>query len=132
LWKTPRKYLLAGVLTLVAWSLIRSLAVWTVSEGTSVDVRVFIAIDIISVAPYAIGLSKIVEGAVNKSLSLLATGIVVALLSFMAPYFYLFWSGQSGLSREVYFGIAIVMIVMFIAGPVRVVYSKIFSGKDDR
>lgn len=104
---------IAGVLL---YAILRTIFVWATLEDYGVNPWIFLAIDASTAITYVLGIEHLLRGLSGKSKSsqfrIFAWG-VVAVISFAAPYVYMYWAGQQ-MPVALAVGIGLVIILLLL------------------
>jgi hypothetical protein len=106
-----RRRELIWVLSVVAYTVIRFVIAWEAFSDYGVNVWIFGALDIGTAIPYAIGTARVVIDMVDKRYKQAALWMVVAAVSFLAPYIYLVIAGKDkSLPTAVYVVVGLLVV----------------------
>lgn len=95
------------------FAVVRALVAWPTLGRYGVNPWVFLAIDLITAFPYAYGQVKLIKVVVAKDLRAIQVWSIVVLLSFLAPYLYIFVAGSGELPL---IGYVIVCVLIAVFG----------------
>lgn len=113
-----RWFLGSASLGIFLFTVVRGMAAWPLSMY-GMQIWIFILIDFVTAFPYVWGINNIVRGIrTREAWKLLADGAVVV-VSFMAPYLYLFLSAGSAMPLWVVLSAVMIIIVLALVGPIR-------------
>lgn len=107
---------IAGVL---AYAILRALIAWPTLGRYGVDPFVFLAIDLGTAYPYALGQVKIVSGFRWKNYRQVQTWIGIVAITFLAPYLYVFAAGGQELPTEVWVILSILILALGLSSVLR-------------
>lgn len=120
-----RRWFAVVNLSIIAFVVLRAVSVWGALDGYGVNPWIFLLLDIITVPPYTWGISQIIRYINGKaSVARLVGGGVSATLGFIIPYAYTYWAGYDTIPRTTKLLIAIVIVMLFVAGPVRKIINR--------
>ncbi len=102
-----------------AFSVARALVAWPTLGRYGVNPWVFLAIDIITAFPYAYGQVKLIKVVVAKDLRAIQIWALVVLVTFLAPYLYIFVAGSGELPTIGYVIICVLIAVFGAASLLR-------------
>jgi hypothetical protein len=116
----------AWIGAIVGYSVLRFVVAWGAMGEYGVNPWVFGVIDVGTAWPYAKSTAGMVKAGWGGRWMLLAQWSVVALVTFFAPYLYL-WSAGNGMPDSLEYGLGLVVAVLFVAASLGIV-RKIKSG----
>jgi hypothetical protein len=129
---TLRRYLtISWVVTIVLFTLARCLVAREALQRYGLNIWVFMAIDLVTALPYAIGVAKVVTSIIDRDSSAASFWALVAGASFLAPYGYIAWAGRGASFPPVVYVVLGVMIVLFGANAVRSVRRSVRNARTD-
>ncbi len=117
--ETNSKWFLSGaILGVFAFAVARGLTALPLSQY-GFNIWIFILIDLITTPPYVLCINRVVRGIRTMPMrKLIFDGVVIA-LSFIAPYWYLFWSaGQQMPTWTLVFALCVI-VGLAAVGPIR-------------
>ena len=103
----------AWVVGVSAFAIARALIAWPTLGRFGVNPWIFLALDVGTAPPYAYGQVKLVKSILNRAHARTQLWAVVVLVSFVAPYIYVFVAGSGELPA---IGYAIVIILAGVFG----------------
>lgn len=109
----------AWILGVFAFSIARALVAWPTLSQYGVSPWAFLAIDVLTAFPYALGQVKVINGfRYHKYGAVQAWSLVVA-VTFLAPYIYIVLAGKERIPTLVYIVIAALAIIFGSASLLR-------------
>ena len=120
--------IVAGI-TFVVWAVVRVASVWGALGQHGVNPWIFLTIDIATVPPYTWGLATIINALLSREdvVRKLGLGILAAVFGFAAPYVYLYAAGYETIPLATKIAVAIIILAIFIAFPMRKIYQSVFG-----
>lgn len=110
----------AWIVGVVAYSIARALLAWPTLGQYGVNPWVFLTIDLVTALPYGTGQVKIVNGFRQQKYGAVQLWALVVLVTFVAPYVYIFAAGRESMPLWVYGVIAAIMLVFAVASILRI------------
>src|ERR1700709_2284087 len=77
------------IIGVVAYTIIRFLIAWETLNRYGLNIWIFGVIDVGTAVPYAVGTARLVTSIVDRRLQAAAGWLVIAAISFIAPYLYI-------------------------------------------
>jgi hypothetical protein len=109
----------AWIIGVFAFSVARALVAWPTLSQYGVNPWVFLAIDVVTAFPYALGQVKVINGfRYHKYAAVQAWSLVVA-TTFLAPYIYIVLAGKERIPALVYIVIGALALVFGSASILR-------------
>lgn len=109
----------AWIIGVFAFSVARALVAWPTLSQYGVNPWVFLAIDIVTAFPYAVGQVKVVNGFRYKQYRGVQAWSLVVAVTFLAPYIYIVLAGQERIPTLVYVVIAVLAVIFGTASVLR-------------
>lgn len=103
-----------------AFSVVRALVAWPTLGRYGVNPWVFLFIDVVTAFPYAYGQVKLIKECVARNLSAIQLWSLVVLVTFMAPYIYIFVAGSGELPLLGYIIVTALIVVFGAASMLRI------------
>jgi hypothetical protein len=123
--KFRRRVELSWVVTIVLFTIGRLVLAAQTLEDYGLNIWIFGLIDLATAIPYAVGVAKVVEGFIDRRLRAASTWAVVACVSFLAPYLYIFWVGKDVDFPPVVYVVLGILIAIFGGNAVRGIVLKV-------
>jgi hypothetical protein len=92
----------AWIVGVFAFSIARALLAWPTLSQYGVNPWVFLAIDVITAFPYALGQVKVVNGFRFRKYGAVQAWALVVAVTFLAPYIYIVAAGEERIPTVVY------------------------------
>lgn len=108
------------ILGVFAFSIARALLAWPTLGRYGVNAWIFLAIDLITAFPYAYGQVKLIKDIVARELGGVQLWSAVVLVSFLAPYIYIFVAGSGELPLIGYIIVVALIVVFGAASALRI------------
>ena len=109
----------AWIVGVFAFSVARALVAWPALSQYGVNPWVFLAIDVVTAFPYAVGQVKVVNGFRYKQYGAVQIWALVVGATFLAPYVYIVMAGQERIPTVAYLVIALLAVVFGAASLLR-------------
>lgn len=109
----------AWIVGVFAFSVARALVAWPTLSQYGVNPWVFLAIDVVTAFPYALGQVKVVNGFRYRQYGVVQLWALVVAVTFLAPYIYIVLAGQERIPSLVYLVIALLAAVFGAASVLR-------------
>ena len=109
----------AWIVGVFAFSVARALVAWPTLSQYGVNPWVFLAIDVLTAFPYALGQVKVVNGFRYRQYGAVQLWALVVAVTFLAPYIYIVLAGQERIPSLVYLVIALLAAVFGAASVLR-------------
>lgn len=109
----------AWILGVFAFSVARALVAWPTLSQYGVNPWVFLAIDVVTAFPYAVGQVKVVNGFRYRKYGAVQAWALIVAATFLAPYAYIVLAGQERIPMIVYVVIGLLATVFGAASVMR-------------
>jgi len=109
----------AWIVGVFAFSVARALVAWPTLSQYGVNPWVFLAIDVVTAFPYALGQVKVVNGFRYRQYGAVQLWALVVAATFFAPYAYIVLAGQERIPTIVYVVIGVLATVFGAASLLR-------------
>ena len=105
----------AWIVAVTAYAVVRALVAWPTLSRFGVNPWIFLAIDIGTAYPYALGQAKMVKGFRVRRYDVAQVWGVVVLVTFLAPYAYIVGAGRGEIPLWAYAIIALFVVGVAVA-----------------
>ena len=109
----------AWIVGVFAFSVARALVAWPTLSQYGVNPWVFLAIDVVTAFPYALGQVKVVNGFRYRKYGAVQLWALVVAATFLAPYIYIVLAGKERIPTVVYAVIALLATIFGVASVLR-------------